>query len=338
MATLYLRSGRYYLNWREDGQQFRRSLGKVDRKAAQAIRAEKEAELRGLITTTRGVTVGDILSDYLAWYESARPSTYKRAVSALKPFRAAHDRLAAESLPASVVERWAHAQTATGSTEKALKLARAAFRRAIVQRVIARSPMDGVSIPKPMTSRAPDFYRPAQLAKLAETPRSSIWTFMVNTGIRRGEMVKARREDVRSGMLYVESSATGRTKNLRWRPIPLNKAAREALHALGEDRLVDCHPDTLGDWFSQDAKAAGLPGSLHWLRHTFCTALAQSGVSLHDIKRLAGHSSITVTEQYAHHAPGFGRDAVDSMDGWMQAGDGVPIPDAAKRRSGGSKR
>lgn len=337
MATLYLRSGRYYLNWREDGQQFRRSLGKVDRKTAQAIRAEKEAELRGLITTTRGVTVGDILSDYLAWYESARPSTYKRAVSALKPFRAAHDRLAAESLPASAIERWAHAQTATGSTEKALKLARAAFRRAIAQRVIARSPMEGVSIPKPMTSRAPDFYRPAQLTKLAETKRAPIWAFMVNTGIRRGEMAKARREDVRSGMIYVESSATGRTKNLRWRPIPLNKAAREALESLGDDRLVECHPDTLGDWFAQDAKTAGLPGSLHWLRHTFCTALAQSGVSLHDIKRLAGHSSITVTEQYAHHMPGFGQDAVNSMGGWM-------LSDAAKpaRRSrvrvGGSKK
>lgn len=318
MATLYIRSGRYYLNWREDGQQFRRSLGKIDRKAAQAIRAEKEAELSGLITVTRGVTVGDILADYLGWYESARPSTYKRAISALKPFRAAHDHLAAESLPASVIERWAHAQKSTGSTEKALKLARAAFRRAIVQRVIARSPMDGVSIPKPMTSRAPDFYRPAQLKKLTDTPRAAIWAFMVNTGIRRGEMVKARREDVRSGMLYVESSVEGRTKNLRWRPIPLNAAALLALKSLGEDKLVECHADTLGDWFSKDAKAVGLPGSLHWLRHTFCTALAQSGVSLHDIKRLAGHSSITVTEQYAHHAPGFGQDAVDSMDSWTK--------------------
>lgn len=330
MATLYKRGDAYYLNWREGGQQFRRSLGKVDRGTAETLRAEKAAELRGLLTPTRGVTVGAVLDDYLAWYAKARPTTYKRALSALRPFRAAFDGLAAESLPPQAVERWAHGQTATGQTEKALKLARAAFRRAIRQRSLALSPLEGVSIPKPLTSRAPDYYRPAQLAKLDDAPHAAIWQFMVNTGIRRGEMAKARRSDVRDGLLYVESLPSGRTKNARWRAVPLNGDARKALKALGEDRLVDCHPDTLGDWFSSEAKAAGLPGSLHWLRHTFCTALVQSGVSLHEVKRLAGHSSITVTERYAHHAPGFGASAVATIAAWRN-------PKAQKKAQGIAK-
>lgn len=317
MATLYKRGNTYYLNWREHGAQFRRSLGKISRKQAEALRAEKEAELRGLITITRGLTVDAVLTDYMAWYERARPTTYRRALSALKPFRAAFDRLSAERLPATAIERWAHSQAAQGQTEKALKLARAAFRRAIKQRTLAQSPMEGVSIPKSLTSRAPAYYRPDQLDKLRKTPHSAIWTFMVNTGIRRSEMAKAVRDDVRDGMLYVESSATGRTKNLRWRAIPLNQAAKVALTRLGHDRLAECHPDTLSDWFSAEAAAAGLRGTLHWLRHTFCTALVQAGVSLHEVQRLAGHSSITVTERYAHHAPDFGRSALDRMDQWM---------------------
>lgn len=318
MATLYKRGEVYYLNWRDDGVQVRRSLGKIDRRAAEAIRAEKEAELRGLITPTRGVRVGDILDSYLTWYKAARPATYKRAISALKRFRLEFDGAAAESLPPSFIEQWAHRQTATAQTEKALKLARAAFRRSIAQRTIAHSPMDGVAIPKPVTSRAPSYYTPAELAKLADTPHAAVWVFMVNTGIRRGEMVKARMADVRDGMLYVESEASGRTKNLRWRAIRLNAAAKAALRSLGRDRLINCHVDTLGDWFVAEARAKGLRGSLHWLRHTFCTALAQSGVSLHEIKRLAGHSSVTVTEQYAHHAPDFGSVAVGKMAGWMK--------------------
>ena len=126
----YKRGTRYYLNWREDGQQFRRSLGEVDRKAAEAIRAEKEAELHGLIAPTRGITVGAVLASYLDWYRTARPTTYKRAVSALRGFRAAHDHLAADSLPPAAIERWAAVQDAPGTTEKAMKLARAAFKAA----------------------------------------------------------------------------------------------------------------------------------------------------------------------------------------------------------------
>lgn len=320
MATLYKRGDAWYLNYRQNGTQYRLSLGKVDRQAAQALCAEKEAELRGLITITRGVTVGAILGDYLNWYKTARAGTYKRAVSALKPFRAEFDPCSAESLPASQIEKWTARQTATGQAEKALKLARAAFRKAVNQRTIAHSPMDGVQIPKPITSRAPDYYRPDEIAKLKDAPHAAVWVLMVNTGIRRGEMVKATRGDVRDGMLYVESQASGRTKNLRWRAIPLNPAAKASLKALGADRLVECHVDTLGDWFSAEARALKLKGSLHWLRHTFCTALAQSGRSLHEIKQLAGHSSITVTEQYAHHQPGFGQAAVNTMGTWLAQG------------------
>lgn len=47
-----------------------------------------------------------------------------------------------------------------------------------------------------------------------------------------------------------------------------------------------------------------LPGkedhSLHSLRHTFYTWLAESGVPVHAIKRLAGHASIETTMKYVH--------------------------------------
>lgn len=320
MATLYRRGDSYYLNWREDGQQYRRSLGKVDRQTAETLRAEKAAELRGLLTPTRGVTVGHILDDYLAWYAHARPTTYKRAVSALKPFRLAFDGLAAEAIPPQALERWGHQQTAKGSAQKALKLARAALKRAKDQRVIQRSPMDGVKILKPPVSRAPDYFRPEALDELDKTPHAALWRFLWNTGLRRGEIAKARRSDVRDGLLYVESTAEGRTKSGKWRAVPLNAEAVEALAHLGEDRLVEVHADTLGDWFTREARAVGLKGSLHWLRHTFCTILVQQGVSLHEVKRLAGHSSITVTEQYAHHAPGYGVTAVATMGAWRTAG------------------
>lgn len=316
MATLYKRGACYYCNWREQGKQVRRSLGPIDRREAETFRAKKEAELRGLIVPTGSVTFGAILDEYLSWYETERPSTYRRAKSALLPLRDRFADIAAETCPPKLIEDWARGREAKGQAEKAIKLARAAFRRAIRQRRIRIGPMDGVQLAKTLTSRAPPYYRPEQLRLLEKRARGFLWAFMADTGLRMGEMAKARRSDVRDGMLYVESAPSGRTKNARWRVIPLTKKAATALRKMGEDLLVGVHRDTLGDWFRKDVRALGLQGSIHWLRHTFCTALAQSGVSLHEIKRLAGHSSITVTEQYAHHLPDFGRDAVAKLAEW----------------------
>ena len=316
MARLYKRGPCYYLDWAEGGQRFRRSLGSIDRKAAEAVQAEKEAELHGLITPTRGLTVQALIADYLVWYKKARPTTYGRAQSDLKKFTAAFGILAAEGIDPRQVEVWEVNCKARGSAHKALKLAKAAFRRAIRTKLIKLNPLDAVQATEPPVSRAPDYYRPKQLERLYATTRGPLWRFMVNTGIRRGEMAKARRSDARDGMLYVESLPTGRTKSGKWRAVPLNGAAKQALRALGDDRLVDAHADTLTDWFGEDAAAAKLPGTLHWLRHTFCTALVQSGVSLYEVQKLAGHSSITVTEKYAHHAPSQGPKAVAALSGW----------------------
>ena len=326
MAKLYKRGPCYYLDWSEGRQRFRRSLGKLEAAAAKRIQAEKEAQLAGYITVTRGIAVAHVIADYLAWYEQARPTTFRRAISTFKPFLVKFGTQAAEGIEPSAVEHWELGQKARGSAHKALKLAKAAFRRAIRVGLIQSNPLDRVQATTPPISRAPDYYRPAQLDALYGCEFGPLWRFMVNTGLRRTEMAKARRSDVREGLLYVESTASGRTKSGKWRSIPLNSAAVTALAQLGADRLIECHPDTLGDWFAADRDECRLPGSLHWLRHTFCTALVQSGVSLYHVQKLAGHSSIQVTEKYAHHAPNQGMDEVAKLEQWHKIGTAAQSP------------
>jgi integrase len=303
MARLYRRGPCWYLDWHEHGQRFQRSLGKVDRKTAKAIQAEKDAQLAGLIAPRSGVTVAVLIEGYLSWYEDARPTTYRRARSALGSFVRAFGPLAADGVPPARVEAWQAAQKAKASSYKAVKLAKAAFRRAFRHGTIRANPLEAVQATQPPVSRAPEYYRDIHLRALYGTAHAALWRFMVNTGVRRGEMAKAKREDVRDGILYVESVVTGRTKSGKWRAIPLNADALAALGSLGAESLAGACADTLSDWFKADAMEAGIPGTLHWLRHTFCTRLVQAGVSLYDVKMLAGHSSITVTEKYAHHAP-----------------------------------
>ena len=62
------------------------------------------------------------------------------------------------------------------------------------------------------------------------------------------------------------------------------------------------HPDYLECWVKKAAKWANLENyeafTVHILRHSFGTQLAESGASVYEIRDLMGHSSIMVSENY----------------------------------------
>jgi integrase len=61
--------------------------------------------------------------------------------------------------------------------------------------------------------------------------------------------------------------------------------------------------------------------SFHTLRHTFASWLAINGTSLYTIKELMGHSSITMTERYAHLCPDHKRAAILKIAGCWSSAD-----------------
>lgn len=61
---------------------------------------------------------------------------------------------------------------------------------------------------------------------------------------------------------------------------------------------------------------AGIPDLVpHDLRHTCAPWLVQAGVPLIEVRDLLRHSSVKVTERYAHLAPSGVRSAVGRLDG-----------------------
>ena len=137
---------------------------------------------------------------------------------------------------------------------------------------------------------------------------------MANTGLRRGELLNLDWSNIHDNTIHVISTEANRTKSGHWRPIPISAGAQCALERMGKHfgkkektgPIYTSTPPSLSRAFSKVLKRSGITaplGSLHSLRHSFCSHLVMSGVDLTTVQRLAGHSTSKVTEQYAHLAP-----------------------------------
>jgi integrase len=135
---------------------------------------------------------------------------------------------------------------------------------------------------------------------------------LIDQGTRLGEALGVRWKDVeeRQGTLWINIPDS---KNGKGRALPCTERVeqilkrRKQLHAENELVFHD-----VGYWSAQhnwDTVRTHLKMDddpqyvMHMLRHTFCSRLAQRGVPLLTIQKLAGHKTIQMTMRYSHLAP-----------------------------------
>lgn len=148
----------------------------------------------------------------------------------------------------------------------------------------------------------------------------------LHTGMRRGEMLglEWRRVDLQAGLIYLEGM---HTKSGKRRSVPLNAEARAALISRAGFRArhcpgspwVFCNPHgeriaSVKHSFASACERAGVSDfRVHDMRHTCAAWLVSAGVPLPAVRDLLGHSTVKVTERYAHLAPENIRAAVDVL-------------------------
>jgi integrase len=116
----------------------------------------------------------------------------------------------------------------------------------------------------------------------------------------------------------------GTPKGGRLRTLDLTARLGQALRAIRHLRgpFVFCDadgarwPQKQADLYLEAAcQRAGLREvGWHVLRHTFCSHLAMLGVAAQVIQKLAGHSSLAVTERYMHLSPAHTGAAIRALD------------------------
>jgi len=60
------------------------------------------------------------------------------------------------------------------------------------------------------------------------------------------------------------------------------------------------NPNTIGQHIRKVMKAAGLPATTYWLRHTYAQNLLESGATVFEVKEMLGHDDIESTKKYLH--------------------------------------
>lgn len=330
MATITPRGNTYVLNWSEmvngKSKQFRKSLGRISKKEAEVELAAKVIELAGGAPLSGLAPIFAVyIKVYVNWHKHEFPDSHARTEQIINQHLMPifGDRILTSITSDDADQyKWQRAKKVADSTvNKELRVLQAVFNRAVETGVIQRNPIKASKSIREHDSAPPVFYSSEELEGLyvVDPIHWATWKFMANTGLRRSEMLNLEKRYVLPGRVRVVSKRDARTKSGKWRDVPLSPGAQEAVDYLlktteGKFVVPRVAKQSLSRAFSKAAKRAGLEGSLHSLRHTFCSQLVMQGVSLRTVQVLAGHASFSTTEKYAHLAPDYLENSVSGLN------------------------
>lgn len=160
----------------------------------------------------------------------------------------------------------------------------------------------------------------------------------VNTGMRRGELLSMKWEQIRNGFIYLQNTKTDEP-----RQIPINDSLAELFKEIKKRNPGAKYVFTYQTGKKEDEKQIGNLKVLkfndapmtqtkhsfetavkkakiehcrfHDLRHTFASHLLMNGASLKDVQELLGHKTIEMTLRYGHLSQPHKMKAVNLLNG-----------------------
>jgi len=296
---VYRRGDRWYVDIHIGGKRIRRSCGRhANRDDARAVEREIfRRHSQGKLDLTPAPPLEDAISRWFAGEAAGLRGLKELRAHArtLHPF--IRDRLVSQA-PAA-------AQDAIQAWSGRLKPATINRRLEILQRVsrLAYESWSWIQAPVhqrikklPERNQRHVYLQPDEVEKLANACRdpevASLIRVAAWTGLRKGELLRVKSEDMQDGILRVGETKSGKPRVV---PVP------EHIQPIVARMPLNCTYSQIRDRFLEARTAAGLEHvRWHDLRHTYASWLVQGGASLRAVQELLGHSTMAVTGRYSH--------------------------------------
>jgi integrase len=261
-------------------------------------------------------TVAALKATYLASDEfrnQIAPTTQQNRRAILERFCVDHgdkpvDKLKPEYVPLLLAGKHGFAK------RNLLKALRALMQFAVSIHMIPVDPTEGIKASVPKSKGGFRAWTEDEIAVFRQhhaigSRARLAFEMLLNTGQRRGDVIKMGQQHFRDGMLHVKQGKTGTTLVLPIFP-ELQEVLDLAPSSSGPfDPILKVRggtpfgPTVFSDWFRRMCEQAGLQGiSAHGLRKAACRRLAEAGCSVHEIMAISGHKSLAEVKRYTDAA------------------------------------
>jgi len=285
---------------------------------AKAIDAEEAANKPGWRDPKAGGRAwGDWLDEWWA-KRNVAPGTLRRDMSQVNN----HIRKKWEKVPLANITRyevkaWAAELGASGLSESSVyrivSIFAASLSAAVDAEILSTNPAYRLKLPNGEKDIVRYFTR-AQVDRFVDNTEAerdkALISLLAGTGLRWGEAVGLMPHRYNPVRRIIRVAEVWDTRTKQMRPYPKSRAIRdvpvpawvaERLDPFAENARDRIFPVQLSLWRKTVWAPLDTGGRVHDLRHSYASWLLQSGMAISKVSLLLGHSSIAVTERYAHH-------------------------------------
>ena len=346
MARIFKIKKSWYLDYNLDGKRIRKVIGQSKRIAGLA-----KADIEVKIAKRRAgfLIIDKKLSDYISQFISyvrihSKPLTTKRysqivehLSNFLNTLEDPPNRLSQITPP--IIEQYKLYRLELVKPQTInfeLTLLHRFFGYAMEMKYIQSNPTQDIKKIRTFQRKVPRFLTKEEIERLLDkcTPNiKNIVKFLINTGMRWGELRNLEWEDVdwNENVLHIRIKENWSPKGGE-RKIPMNDAVcsilknvqskvnfpdgNKSFHRWIFTTKTGSQVRQQGTWtaFKLACRKAGIEdATLHSLRHTFASHLVMAGVDLATVSKLLGHKDISTTMIYSHLSPDHLRGAVEKL-------------------------
>ena len=339
MAKVRKRANSYQIDYFDpDGKRVRKSFKKrKDAEAELGKRVSLIAEGRYLdVKKDYKTTFGELLDKYKENYKQQSSfKTWKRFC--LKNFR---DYFNEDTLLSGI--KYVHLETyrnhlrqkitknktirAVASVNREMSCLHHIFTKAVEWEMIEKSPFErgGTLLEKENNSRLRYLSEDEIDRLLKACPKDYLRDIIINvlnTGMRRKEVLSLKRDQIRDDFIYLSETKTG-----EGRAIPVNDDLAELFANIKrrnqlKSEYMFCDEKgrrfrEIKRSFNSALKGAGITGAtFHTLRHSYASHFVMRGGSLKDLQEILGHKTMNMTMRYAHLSHEHKKKAANLLNG-----------------------